>query len=137
MEDLLQDFRKTTIILPTGARYPILLFADDTLLITATAADMTKMLDLVITHSAPYNLRLNTEKCHLLVTNDPGLPVHFPNGQEEEPKNQIRYLGALVSATLDGTNHQTENCRGQPNTPHTFPILGRQDHFQSMETDSV
>ena len=44
MMDLLQDWEKETDPeLPPGACYPALLFADDTLLITNTAAKMTRL----------------------------------------------------------------------------------------------
>ena len=63
MTDLLKDFGNLDIEPPTGARFPTLLFADDTLLFSEKAAHMERLLRLVIEHSTPYNLTLNKGKC--------------------------------------------------------------------------
>ena len=68
--DLLLQRRAT---LPSGLCSPALLYADDTFLLTNTAPDMTRLLDLVIAHSEHYNLRLNHDKRKLLVTGDQGV----------------------------------------------------------------
>ena len=62
---------------------------------------MTYLLKLVIDHSQPYNLMLNKAKCQLLVTNDVGSQVFFPNGTPVTKHQSIKYLGATFSATLD------------------------------------
>ena len=82
MTDLLKDINYEDIPTPQGATYPTLLFADDTLLMTDTAAQMEQLLALVIQHSTPYNLNLNKTKCQLLVTNDNGSQVKFPDSNE-------------------------------------------------------
>ena len=101
LRDLLKDYPPMAAVLPTGAAYPALLFADDTLLLTNTARQMNTLLSLVIDHSRPYNLLLNKAKCQLLITNDIGCKVYFPDGEEVTKHNTIRYLGAVFSATLD------------------------------------
>ena len=100
MEDLLADYRRTDIIPPEGATYPTLLFADDTLLLTSTAEQMTTLLALTINHSDPYNLQLNKDKCQLLITNGWGR-VTFPDGTPVPQSTTIKYLGTLFSSTLD------------------------------------
>ena len=100
MEDLLVDYHKEDITPPEGATYPTLLFADDTLLLTSTAEQMTTLLRLTINHSEPYNLDLNKEKCQLLVTNGWGR-VTFPDGTPLTKSPTIKYLGTLFSETLD------------------------------------
>ena len=87
--------------LPPGACHPALLFADDTLLMSNTAAKMTKLLELIINHNNTYNLKLNRAKCQLLVTNDNGDRVLFPDGTETIRHPSIKHLGATFSATLD------------------------------------
>ena len=101
MLDLLRDLEYTDITSPQGTTYPLLLFADDTLLLTDTAKQMTHLLALIIQHSEPYNLTLNKPKCQLLVTNDVGSPVHFPDSSPVSKHDQIKYLGATFSATVD------------------------------------
>ena len=101
MTDLLRDIQDLEIELPRGARYPTLLFADDTLLLANKAAHMEQLLKLMIEHSIPYNLTLNKEKCQLLVTNDVGSRVNFPDGTPVSRQKQIKYLGATFTATLD------------------------------------
>ena len=83
---------------PTGARYPTLLFADDTLLFSAKAAHMEHLLSLVIEHST---LTLNKGKCQLLVTHDVGSRVNFPDGTPVTRQEQIKYLGATFTTTLN------------------------------------
>ena len=80
MEDLLKDYNRLHYTYPAEATYPVLLFADDTLLLTSTAEQMTQLLGLTIAHSQPYNLALNKEKCQLLITNDITFEVTFPDG---------------------------------------------------------
>ena len=66
-----------------------------------TATKMTKLLELIINHSDNCNLKLNREKCQLLVTNDNGERVLFPDGTETIKHPNIKYLGATFSATKD------------------------------------
>ena len=102
MTDVLKDWEnEPENAPPPGASHPALLFADDTLLLTDTATKMTRLLELIINHSDTYNLKLNRAKCQLLVTNDRGTRVHFPDGTETEKHPSIKYLGATFSATLD------------------------------------
>ena len=101
MTDLLKDFDNLDIEPPTGARYPTLLFADDTLLFSEKAAHMEHLLRLVIEHSTPYNLALNKGKCQLLVTNDVGSRVNFPDGTPVTRQEQTTYLGATFNTALD------------------------------------
>ena len=65
---------------------------------------MENLLALVIQHSDPYNLALNTTKCQLLVTHDVGPPVHFPDGCLVTKHEQTKYLGATFSAIMDVNN---------------------------------
>ena len=74
---------------PSGAQYPTLLCADDTLLLSDTAYQLTRLLELVIHHSNQYNLALNKANCQLLVTNDPGHQVNFPDGSPVQKHDQI------------------------------------------------
>ena len=62
---------------------------------------MTRLLELIINHSDTYNLKLNRAKCQLLVTNDQGSQVLFPDGTETTKHPNIKYLGATFSATLN------------------------------------
>ena len=62
-----------------GTTCPVLLFADDTLLLANTAEQMTTVLSLTIAHSEPNNLDLNNAKCQLLVTSDTLAEVFFPD----------------------------------------------------------
>ena len=62
---------------------------------------MTRLLALTIDHSDGYNLKLNRDKCQLLVTNDVGSNVFFPDGTPVTKHPAINYLGAIFSATLD------------------------------------
>ena len=101
MTDLLKDLTREDFNPPLGTQYPTLLFADDTLLLAETAHQMNKLLALVIDHSSEYNLRLNTTKCQLLVTNDPGLQVTFPDGREVTKHTQIKYLGTIFCQNLE------------------------------------
>ena len=75
--------------------------ADDTLLISDKATHMEQLLGLIITHSTPYNLTLNKGKCQLLVANDVGSRVNFPDGTPVPRQEQIKYLGATFNASLD------------------------------------
>ena len=101
MQDFLTDYHLKINDTPNGTIYPTLLFADDTLLLTNKAKQMTDTLDLIIAHSHNYNLQLNNEKCQLLVTNDLGCPVHFPDGTQVKKHDTIKYLGATFHAKLD------------------------------------
>ena len=101
MTDLLRDLGGEEFAPPLGTQFPALLFADDTLLLTDTAPQMTTLLRLVIEHSQPYNLALNTAKCQLLVTNDPGTNIHFPDDTPVTKHNNIKYLGTMFSNNLD------------------------------------
>ena len=101
MQDFLADYNRTIRELPVGLRYPTLLFADDTLLLTKKARQMTNTLALIISHSNNYNLQLNKDKCQLLVTNDLGCPVHFPDQTPVTKHEAIKYLGATFHAKLD------------------------------------
>ena len=101
MTDLLKDFEKLDIEPPTGASHPALLSADDTLLFSEKPAHMEHLLRLVIEHSTPYNLALNKGKCQLLVTNDVGSRVNFPDGTPVTRQEQVKYLGATFNTTLD------------------------------------
>ena len=101
MLDFLKDYNKLIPDTPEGAQYPTLLFADDALLLSNKAKQMSIALELIIEHSRPYNLQLNKEKCQLLVTNDLGCNVTFPDGTEVKKHASIKYLGATFSATLD------------------------------------
>ena len=78
-KDFLQDYQTKIQVIPEGLKYPTLLFADDTLPLMSTARQMTDTLGLTIAHSDNYNLSLNKEKCQLLVTNDLGCNVLFPD----------------------------------------------------------
>ena len=100
MEDLLKDYWRTDITPPEGTIYPTLLFADDTLLLTNTAEQMTQLLALTINHSEPYNLKLNKDKCQLLITNGWGR-VTFPDDTPVTQTPTIKYLGTIFSATLE------------------------------------
>ena len=53
MMNLLKDYEQGNVTLPTGATHPTLLFADDALLLTKAAAQMDKLLALVLEHSIP------------------------------------------------------------------------------------
>ena len=101
MLDLLKDLGKENLNPPLGTEYPTLLFADDTLLLSDTAHQMTKLLELVIHHSNQYNLALNKAKCQLLITNDPGHSVNFPDGTPVQKHDQIKYLGTVFCNNLD------------------------------------
>ena len=101
MEDLLKDLERHPVPPPLGATYPILLFADDTLLLTEQADQLETLLRLTIDHSENYNLGLNKAKCQLLVTNDPGTPVCFPDQEPITKHTSIKYLGATFHAKLD------------------------------------
>ena len=91
MTDVLQDWEKVPDnALPPGATHPTFLFADDTLLIADAAGKMTRFLELIINHSDTYNLKLNRAKCQLLVTNDQGTPVLFPDGTESRRQPNIQ-----------------------------------------------
>ena len=46
-------------------------------------------------------VKYNNAKCQLLVANDVGSPVFFPDGTAATKHPTIRYLGATFSATLD------------------------------------
>ena len=99
--DMLEDYQPPNQPFPPEDAKPILLFADDALLLTKKAARMNQLLALIIEHSANYNLQLNKEKCQLLVTNDVGSPVKFPDGTLVTKHASIKYLGATFSATVD------------------------------------
>ena len=51
MNDFLIDYQKKIDHIPEGLKYPTLLFADDTLLLSETAKQMTDTLGLIIAHS--------------------------------------------------------------------------------------
>ena len=101
MQDFLTDYNKQIHELPEGTQSPTLLFADDTLLLTKTAKQMTDTLALIIDHSDTYNLSLNKEKCQLLVTNDLNCPVYFPDRTLVAKHDSIKYLGVTFHAKLD------------------------------------
>ena len=101
MHDFLRDYNRHISDPPEGMRFPTLLFADDTLLMTNTARQMTQTLSMIIAHSYNYNLQLNKDKCQLLVTNDLGCPVIFPDGTPVTKHETIKYLGATFHAKLD------------------------------------
>ena len=101
MKDFLQDYQNQIQVIPEGLQYPTLLFADDTLLMTSTARQMTDTLGLIIAHSNNCNLSLNKEKCQLLVTNDLGCNVLFPDRTPVTKHESIKYLGATFHAKLD------------------------------------
>ena len=101
MQDFLSDYNHQINMPPDGTIYPTLLFADDTLLLTKTAKHMTDTLALIINHSHNYNLELNKDKCQLLVTNDLGCPVYFPDRTPVTKHESIKYLGATFHAKLD------------------------------------
>ena len=101
MRDLLTDLEQEDFTLPLRAQHPTLLFADDTLLLSDTAHQMTRLLGLVIDHSKQHDLAINTAKCQLLVTNDPGLQVYFPDGAPVQKHDHIKYLRTVFCNTLD------------------------------------
>eukprot|EP00971_Amphidinium_carterae_P333292 6467958-Amphidinium_carterae.5 len=79
--------------------YPMLLYADETLLLARTCLEMNKLLALVIDHSALYGLRLNFDKCKLIIISKllhPG-QVKFPNGSVARRVHELVYLGALFT----------------------------------------
>ena len=131
MTDLLKDFDKLDIELPTGARYPTLLFADDTLLFTEKAAHMEHLLRLVIEHSSPYNLVLNKGKCQLLVTNDVGSRVSFPDGTPVTRQEKIKYLGATFNTTLDINRIVRQKITDASATMRTLQPLWADNHIST------
>ena len=101
--------RKT---LPVTLKFPILLYADDTFLMTNTGPEMNALLKCVVEESAKYNLSLNLSKCFLLVTNDNGFRVKFPSGEILERKATIKYLGTLFTRDLDVKYILQQRMRG-------------------------
>eukprot|EP00971_Amphidinium_carterae_P327734 6459225-Amphidinium_carterae.1 len=102
-QDVLKDYtsqeRLYPLTLPTGALYPMLLYADDTLLLARTCLEMNKLLALVIDHSAMYGLHLNADKCKLLIISKLLYPgqVKFPSGSVAQRVHELVYLGALFT----------------------------------------
>ena len=88
-------------MLPRGLRAPSLLYADDTLLLATRPTDLTYLLHIVETHSLSHNLKLNREKCKLLVTNDDGVRLKFSDGTDVQKVDQLLYLGAWFHKHLD------------------------------------
>ena len=100
-QDLLQDLRQRPFINPPGLASPILLYADDTLLLATRPPDLRRLLALTEARGAAYNLQLNKDKCELLVTNDDGVRMYFSNGQAVPKVTHLKYLGAVFHAHLD------------------------------------
>ena len=96
---------------------------------------MTKLLELIINHSDTYNLKLNRAKCQLLVTNDQGKQVLFPDGTETTKHPSIKYLGATFSATFFRCRNDspTETHGGYNHNATPGTSLDRPVYFYSME----
>ena len=98
---------------------------------TDTAAQMEQLLALVIQHSMPYNLSLNKAKCQLLVTNDMGSQVKFPDSSEVTKHDQIKYLGATFNATLDVTAIAKQKLAEAAATMRTLKPLWADTHIST------
>jgi hypothetical protein len=82
-----------------------LLYADDTLLISSTAATTNIMLAAIVKHSDRYGLRLNEAKCEVIAinaaVNTKGKDkVKFPDGREVGVTKATTYLGGQLR--MDG-----------------------------------
>ena len=92
---------------------------------------MERLLALVIEHSKPYNLSLNPGKCQLLVTNDVGSRVNFPDGTPVERHAQIKYLGATFTTTLDNNTILRQKLTDATATMRTLSPLWTDTHIST------
>ena len=99
--------------------------------ISNSATKMTKLLGLVISHSQPYNLHLNRDKCQLLVTNDLEKNVHFPDGTAASKHASIKYLGATFSSTLDVAFIVRQKLTEATTTMRTLSPLWTDSHIST------
>ena len=86
----------------------IILYADDTVIIAESAADLQKQLDSFSDYCDIWTLKVNVEKSKIVVfsqgTTTNNLKFNF-NGKQLEIVDEFNYLGVL------GTDHLT--CRGE------------------------
>eukprot|EP00971_Amphidinium_carterae_P344108 6484291-Amphidinium_carterae.1 len=101
--EILQDYNTLDgpfpSLLPLGAMYPCLLYADDTLLLRKNLLELHLLLRLVVEHSLLYGLLLNEAKCKLFVISR--LPIGellFPSEKIVLKVRELIYLGALFTS---------------------------------------
>ncbi|CAE7260206.1 Pol [Symbiodinium natans] len=81
-----------------------LAFADDTALMSGTAAKTEQLLHAVQTTAAHSNLRLNVKKCMLLRSPASSGAVHFTDGTPVQQVDHAKYLGVILSS--DSSSHR-------------------------------
>ena len=68
-EDALKEAGSTDSVAPKDAGTPLLLYADDTMIISNTASKINKMLAAIQKHSDRHGLKLNMRKCDVIAMN--------------------------------------------------------------------
>ena len=98
-----------------------LLFADDTMLVAATAATLHVRLNLVADAEPAYGFELNTDKVVSARVRS-NAAIVGPNGEPIKVKDHAIYLGGLISS--DGRSKTEITCRlGEARTAKAPSIL--------------
>ena len=98
-----------------------LLYADDTVLLSASPVRLQLVLDLIIQEGEKYGLQLNWKKTVMMRIRNDG-QVFSPDGHALESVEQAVYLGGLLSTTA---NSKPEVTRRIGEAKRIFKLLGK------------
>jgi len=107
IQDALQEAQLSRWDYPATLTRPVLLYADDTVLITDRATPMQRLLLAIEKHAAKTGLFLNPDKCEILTNITP--KIVSMNGTRLKTKQRIKYLGSIISIECPDTvelNHR-------------------------------
>ena len=85
-----------------GTAYNEILYADDTILITNSVAEMELLVSEIETEGEKYGMALNYDKCES-VTLSGNNAIRFKNGSVIPHKNTVKYLGCVLNDKGDST----------------------------------
>lgn len=78
-----------------------ILYADDTAVVTDSAARATKVLQIIEINATHFGLRLNRGKCEVLMFGEPGAEVRFDDGTGMAQPQSAKYIGCQIYASGD------------------------------------
>jgi hypothetical protein len=83
-----------------GTNYDEVLYADDTICISTDTRAMNKLLASIEKEGARYGLKLNRNKCEVILTGG-NADIHFSDGTRVTQKDEVKYLGCQINNTSD------------------------------------
>ena len=112
-EQLEKQLEKDRVL---GAFFFEILYADDTIIYSRSAATLTKLLRKIQDEGAKYGLKLNLAKCEAININTAGV-VRFNNGKPVKQTDEAKYLGCLLN---DNTEAKKEISKRIADTMATW-----------------